>query len=125
MRVGGVGEFVEDGREGLLVGSDAHMAEATAALLTAPERLQAMRDHNRTTEPVTNWARVLEVTEAAYRRAGVPDVIDVRRPVDEAPLNGAPAPLNGAAAPLNGGAAPLNGGASARRFVHREAGDRS
>jgi phosphatidylinositol alpha 1,6-mannosyltransferase len=89
MRVGGVGEFVEDGREGLLVGSDAHMAEATAALLTSPERLQAMRDHNRTTEPATNWARVLEVTEAAYRRAGAPRVIDVRRAADEVPLDGA------------------------------------
>ncbi len=33
------------------------------------------------TEPATNWARVLELTEAAYRRAGVPDVIDLRRPV--------------------------------------------
>jgi glycosyltransferase involved in cell wall biosynthesis len=98
MRVGGIGEFVEHGREGLLVGSDAHMAEATADLLTSPERLQAMREHNRLTEPATNWARVLEVTDAAYRKAGVPEVIDLRRPSVPAPP-------------------------SVRRFVHPTVGD--
>jgi phosphatidylinositol alpha 1,6-mannosyltransferase len=85
MRVGGVGEFVRHGREGLLVGSDAEMAQATADLLTAPERLQAMREHNRRTEPVTTWGRVLELTEAAYHRAGVPSVIDLRRPTVRVP----------------------------------------
>ena len=77
MRVGGVGEFVEHGREGLLVSTDAEMAEATADLLTSPERLQAMREHNRLTEPVTTWARVLELTQAAYVRAGVSDLAEV------------------------------------------------
>jgi glycosyltransferase involved in cell wall biosynthesis len=98
MRVGGVGEFVEHGREGLLVGTDAEMAEATAGLLTSPERLQAMREHNRLIEPTTNWDRVLEVTHAAYQRAGVRDVIDLR-----------PAP-SGPVAPA--------AAASVRRFVH-------
>ncbi len=99
MRVGGVGEFVVHGREGLLVGSDAQMADATIDLLTSPERLQAMREHNRLTEPVTNWARVLEITEGAYRQAGVRDVIDLRRPV-------------------------ALGQQSVRRFVHPSGGDR-
>jgi phosphatidylinositol alpha 1,6-mannosyltransferase len=79
MRVGGVGEFVRDGREGRLVGSDAEMADATLDLLTSPERLQAMREHNRLTEPATTWDRVLEMTHAAYQRAGLPDVIDLRQ----------------------------------------------
>ncbi len=78
MRVGGVGEFVRHGREGMLVGSDGEMADATLELLTDPERLQAMREHNRLTEPATTWDRVLEMTHAAYQRAGLPDVIDLR-----------------------------------------------
>jgi glycosyltransferase involved in cell wall biosynthesis len=80
MRVGGVGEFVEHGREGLLVGSDGEMATATAALLADPERLQAMREHNRLTEPTTTWANVLDLAHAAYEKAGWSDVIDLRRP---------------------------------------------
>jgi phosphatidylinositol alpha 1,6-mannosyltransferase len=81
MRVGGVGEFVRTGREGMLVGSDSEMADATLELLTSPDRLQAMREHNRLTEPATTWDRVLETTHAAYQRAGLPDVIDLRGPV--------------------------------------------
>jgi glycosyltransferase involved in cell wall biosynthesis len=86
MRVGGVGEFVRPGREGLLVGSDAEMAELTAQLLRSPDRLQAMREHNRTTEPTTTWDRVLELTLAAYRRAGVHDVVDLRPSARPAPV---------------------------------------
>ena len=71
MRVGGVGEFVRPGREGMLVGSDSEMADVTLDLLTSPERLQAMREHNRLTEPATTWDRVLAMTHAAYERAGL------------------------------------------------------
>jgi glycosyltransferase involved in cell wall biosynthesis len=86
MRVGGVGEFVRHGREGMLVGSDSEMADATLELLTDPERLQAMREHNRLTEPATTWDRVLRMTHAAYQRAGLADVIDLRpRPVPAGP----------------------------------------
>jgi phosphatidylinositol alpha 1,6-mannosyltransferase len=86
MRVGGVGEFVRPGREGMLVGSDSEMADATLELLTDPERLQAMREHNRLTEPATTWDRVLRMTHAAYQRAGLADVIDLRpRPVPAGP----------------------------------------
>jgi glycosyltransferase involved in cell wall biosynthesis len=86
MRVGGVGEFVRHGREGMLVGSDSEMADATLELLTDPERLQAMREHIRLTEPATTWDRVLQMTHAAYQRAGLADVIDLRpRPVPAGP----------------------------------------
>ncbi len=113
MKVGGVGEFVEHGREGLLVSSDTEMAEATADLLMAPERLQAMREHNRLTESTTNWNRVLELTEGAYHRAGVPETIDLRSAVLTDTATTALAPL--ATAPLaTAPAAP----ASVRRFVH-------
>jgi glycosyltransferase involved in cell wall biosynthesis len=127
MRVGGVGEFVEHGREGLLVGSDAEMAEATARLLTSPERLQAMREHNRLIEPTTNWAHVLEVTHAAYRRAGMREVIDLRPD----PL--APAAPIGLAGPTAATAPTVSAGlaepaapavpASVRRFVHPAVGE--
>jgi glycosyltransferase involved in cell wall biosynthesis len=89
MRVGGVGEFVRPGREGMLVGSDSEMADVTLDLLTSPERLQAMREHNRLTEPATTWDRVLEMTQAAYERAGLPrsgsETIDLRPQVPAAP----------------------------------------
>jgi glycosyltransferase involved in cell wall biosynthesis len=80
MQVGGVGEFVQHGREGMLVRSDSEMAQVTADLLRSPERLQAMREHNRTTEPGTTWDNILDLTLAAYRRAGMRDIVDLREP---------------------------------------------
>jgi hypothetical protein len=60
------------------------MADVTLDLLMSPQRLQAMREHNRLTEPATTWDRVLELTHAAYQRAGLSTtiesgVIDLRR----------------------------------------------
>jgi glycosyltransferase involved in cell wall biosynthesis len=119
MRVGGVGEFVQDGREGLLVASDAEMASATARLLTDAERLQAMREHNRLTEPTTTWANVLELAQAAYEKAGWSDVIDLRRPT---PTPGGP---SGPASPARGqGQANSVQASSVRRFVHPVSPDR-
>lgn len=80
MQVGGVGEFVQHGREGMLVRSDSEMAQVTADLLRSPDRLQAMREHNRTTEPGTTWDNILDLTLAAYRRAGMRDIVDLREP---------------------------------------------
>ena len=51
-----------------------------ADLLRSPERLQAMREHNRTTEPGTTWDNILDLTLAAYRRAGMRDIVDLREP---------------------------------------------
>jgi glycosyltransferase involved in cell wall biosynthesis len=104
MKVGGIGEFVEHGREGLLVSSDAEMAQATAELLMDPERLQAMREHNRLTEPATTWASVLEIAQAAYEQAGLSDVIDLRPSVSAPPTEDPPR--------------------SVRRFVHPVSPDR-
>ncbi|WP_127784304.1 glycosyltransferase family 4 protein [Rhodococcus sp. X156] len=71
MSCGGVVEFVRDGVEGLLVGSDADMAAATAGLLTAPERLRAIREHNVATTPEMTWGHMLARSMEHYQQAAV------------------------------------------------------
>jgi glycosyltransferase involved in cell wall biosynthesis len=78
MRAGGVGDFVRDGVEGLLVDSDQEMAEATSGLLSAPEVLQRIRHHNATTTAGLDWASVLDRCAAVYARAGAPADLPVR-----------------------------------------------
>ncbi len=71
MSRGGVGEFVREGVEGHLVGSDDEMARVAAAVLQEPARLEAMREHNRTTAPPMTWDRVLRRSLALYGAIGV------------------------------------------------------
>jgi len=59
MACGGVREFVRNGVEGFLVGSDADMASVTARLLADPLALDAVREHNSTTAPSMTWDHVL------------------------------------------------------------------
>lgn len=68
---GGVGEFVEHGREGYLVASDADMSQAAAWLLTCPELLRSIQRHNRSTTPAMTWDHAVSRTIDAYVRAGV------------------------------------------------------
>jgi len=72
MRAGGVGDFVRDGVEGLLVDSDAQMAAAAASLLAAPETLQGLRRHNATSTAGLDWDSVLATCSRVYARAGAP-----------------------------------------------------
>jgi len=65
----GVEDFVTDGREGLLRGSDHGLAIALADLAADRERLQGIRAHNLDTAPVQSWDRVVESTTAEYARA--------------------------------------------------------
>jgi glycosyltransferase involved in cell wall biosynthesis len=66
----GVASFVRDGHEGLLVSSDAAMAEAIVTLALDREKRVAIARHNRRTLPDMTWERVLARTEAAYIEAG-------------------------------------------------------
>ncbi|MEO7745113.1 MAG: glycosyltransferase family 4 protein [Actinomycetota bacterium] len=77
MACGGVGEFVRDGVEGRLVADDAEMADATAAILTAPVALQRLQEHNRSVTPTMAWGEVVAQNLAAYAAAGA----GVRQPV--------------------------------------------
>jgi glycosyltransferase involved in cell wall biosynthesis len=67
MACGGVGEFVRDGREGHLVGSDAEMARVAVRLLSCPDELDSLRVHNSGTLPPMTWDRVLDRSLQAYR----------------------------------------------------------
>lgn len=69
MAGGGVADFISDGAEGFLVGSDAAMATRAAQLLTHPTELEQMKRHNRTRSPVITWSRVLQMHENSYREA--------------------------------------------------------
>jgi glycosyltransferase involved in cell wall biosynthesis len=74
MSQGGAGEFVRDGVEGFLVEDDEEMAVAAAHLLSTPEALDRMKQHNGTTQPRMTWTAVVAQNLAAYRAAGAPQV---------------------------------------------------
>lgn len=66
---GGVGEFVQDGLEGLLSWTDRAMVDAMLTFLTqAPYRRQ-VTTYNRAVPPRTTWDAALEATEDLYWRA--------------------------------------------------------
>ncbi|HSF26892.1 MAG TPA: glycosyltransferase family 4 protein [Actinomycetes bacterium] len=67
--VSGIREFVHDGQEGLLAGSDLEMADALVRLVTDAELRARIAAHNRAVEPDMSWPRVLKRTEEEYLRA--------------------------------------------------------
>ena len=84
---GGVREFVRDGLEGYLVRSDRHMAATTAALLTSPAQLRAIREHNAATVPEMTWEHMLERSMAHYQRAAAIAGTTLPAPLRPAPSN--------------------------------------
>jgi glycosyltransferase involved in cell wall biosynthesis len=69
-RGGGVGEFVSDGREGLLCRSDDDLARSLAHLVADPAARDAIMRHNRSTAPVLDWPHALARADAVYLLAG-------------------------------------------------------
>lgn len=67
MACGGVREFIRDGQEGYLVGSDVEMAQVVTRLLVSPNELATVRAHNASTVPPMTWDRVLDRTMQVYR----------------------------------------------------------
>lgn len=63
---GGIGEFINDGQEGILVDSDAAMVDAIVALAADPAMMARMATHNRTTSPSMLWPEVLARTTELY-----------------------------------------------------------
>lgn len=67
---GGVGGFIRDGVDGLLVGSDADMAAAIVRLAGDADLRGRITAHNRATAPPLDWSCVLERITALYALAG-------------------------------------------------------
>jgi glycosyltransferase involved in cell wall biosynthesis len=68
-RGSGVQEFVQDGLNGCLAGSDKEMAVSLASLITDEGLLASMSAYNRSTPPEQSWDRILDGAESEYRRA--------------------------------------------------------
>lgn len=65
----GVADFVTDGLDGILRGSDQDLARAVAELAADPDRLARVRAHNLGTPPAQSWPHVVEATLSEYARA--------------------------------------------------------
>ena len=65
----GVGEFVRDGVNGLVVSSDSDMASAIAALAKDPARVADMRAWNVAHRPEQEWSQVAQMAVHEYERA--------------------------------------------------------
>ncbi len=65
----GVSDFVQHGRNGLLVDNDAAMANALATLARSAGARDELSEHNRTTDSGFSWDRVLHTCEDVYTRA--------------------------------------------------------
>ncbi|MEO7626724.1 MAG: glycosyltransferase, partial [Nocardioides sp.] len=68
-RRSGVGEFVRDRVEGMLVNGDIEMAVALADLVLDPHLRGRITAHNRSVAPSFTWADSLERTAALYQLA--------------------------------------------------------
>jgi glycosyltransferase involved in cell wall biosynthesis len=66
----GVGDFIRDGVEGWLVGSDDEMFSMVSMLLDSPRWLADVRAYNRAVAPSVHWDAVLDSADALYARAG-------------------------------------------------------
>jgi glycosyltransferase involved in cell wall biosynthesis len=86
-RDSGVGEFIRDRVDGILVDGDTEMAVALAELVRDPELRTRIAAHNRAVAPHFDWVDVLGRTAALYdvaaERVGLPvnDVPAVARPL--------------------------------------------
>jgi glycosyltransferase involved in cell wall biosynthesis len=69
MRGTGITEFIEDGREGLLVDGDEAMTAALVRISLNSELRRAIAEHNRITQPPTAWPKVLDRVNDEYARA--------------------------------------------------------
>jgi glycosyltransferase involved in cell wall biosynthesis len=66
----GVSDFIRHDREGLLVASDAAMAEAIARIATSPTLRDRLNTHNRLVPPAITWADTLAGCCRLYETAG-------------------------------------------------------
>jgi glycosyltransferase involved in cell wall biosynthesis len=67
MQSGGVGDFIQDGTEGLLCRDDHAMAAALARLVADTDLRTTIAAHNRRQPPDHDWPRALAEFDAVYR----------------------------------------------------------
>lgn len=65
----GIADFVQDGRDGLLVADDAGMTSALIRLSTSPLLRQALAGHGEARTSPVSWTSTLALTEQAYAEA--------------------------------------------------------
>jgi glycosyltransferase involved in cell wall biosynthesis len=65
----GIREFIDHGRDGLLVADDAGMTSALKLLATDPRTLASIAAHNRRAPAPFGWSDALAETTSAYERA--------------------------------------------------------
>jgi glycosyltransferase involved in cell wall biosynthesis len=65
----GVQDFIEEGREGWLAGSDRALADILVRLAGQPHELARVAAHNRASAPRISWESVLAACEEAYSQA--------------------------------------------------------
>lgn len=68
-RHGGVGEFIADGAEGFLAGSDDEMVHALGALVVDRHTRETIAAHNREVPPSVGWDNVLDRVDVLYAAA--------------------------------------------------------
>lgn len=68
-RLSGVSDFITDGVDGLLADDDAGLTRALTRLLTEPELLARIKEHNDAVPPGPQWDHVVGQAVEAYRRA--------------------------------------------------------
>lgn len=68
-RHGGVGEFISDGNEGFLTGSDSEMVKSLAALVVDEHTRERIAAHNRAVPPSVSWPIVLDRADVLYSAA--------------------------------------------------------
>jgi len=68
-RHGGVGEFISDGSEGFLTGSDDEMVHALAALAHDHHTRERIATHNHAVLPSVSWPSVLDRADVLYAAA--------------------------------------------------------
>jgi glycosyltransferase involved in cell wall biosynthesis len=71
----GLSEFVTDGVEGWLAGSDAQLVDRLRDVVEDAALRRDVSEHNRRTRSVLTWPHALRRADAAYSRAGAPAVV--------------------------------------------------
>jgi glycosyltransferase involved in cell wall biosynthesis len=83
---GGVDEFVDPGREGLLAADDAEMVNALVTMIADSTLRETVSAHNREVPPMVTWDAVLDRAQQFYAQAAAQRGVSIGRPsvmVDE------------------------------------------
>jgi glycosyltransferase involved in cell wall biosynthesis len=86
-RRSGIGEFITDRVDGVLIDDDAQMTVAIAELASDAELRNRLAEHNRRVAPRQDWSHALDRTTELYRVAALAAVRDEDVPADAPALS--------------------------------------